>query len=502
MAKKPPVLGIDFGTTNTKAAWLDHSGSLHLVPVNDKSHVLPSAVWYAKRSQFVVGSGAIAMLVEAPETTIHAPKRFIGRSFRSHFVNSSKDRFAYKIVADKNGKAAVELHGEIVSFTEIASNIILRIVELARTSGGQDFDDCVLTVPAHFGYAQRRAVRAAAEMAGLEVRAIVNEPTAAALYYAKRRGVEQTVLIYDLGGGTFDISLVAIRGSLVMVLGTGGDPFLGGKDFDFQVAERWAERFEQKHGIDLRSDRQAMLRLSFAAERAKISLAKAEEVPVRVPVIAYKGDDPLDFQEVMTRNGLELMTANLVEKTLGASEDLVRDVGIKPDELSGLVFVGGQTRMLSLQRRMAAAFRHDPGKNINPEMGVAVGAAILGRSLDMPGGAELVDVISMPIGVMLPGLGAREVIPRNTGVPCLRTIDVETRPQAGSDLAIGLWEAQNAQSLDREFLGSIKVPAAWLATHSGRLKLEMRTGQNFDISAAMRCDDGAILELPIDAPRP
>ena len=502
MAKKPPVLGIDFGTTNTKAAWLDHAGSLHLVPVTDNRHTLPSAIWYPKRSQFVVGASALGMLIENPTQTVYAPKRFIGRSFRSHFVSNNKDKFSYEIVADKNGKAAVKLHGEVVSFTEIASNIIMRIVELAQASAGHDFDECVLTVPAHFGYAQRRAVRAAAEMGGMDVRAIINEPTAAALYYAKRRGVEQAVLIYDLGGGTFDISLVAIRGSLVMVLGTGGDPFLGGRDFDTQIAERLAERFERQHGYALRQDRQAMLRLTFAAERAKIALAKEQETLLHVPMIAYKNEQALDFSASLTRDALEMLTANLVERTLGASEELVRDVGIKPNELNGLVFVGGQTRMLSLQRRMAAAFHHDPGKNINPEMGVAVGAAILARSLDMPGGAELVDVISMPIGVMLPGHGAREVIPSNTGVPCLRTTDIDTRPAPGADLAIGLWEAQNAQSLDREFLGRVKIPASWLAAHSGHLKLELRAGQDFAISVAARAADRAILELPIDAPMP
>ncbi|MFH1811822.1 MAG: Hsp70 family protein [Pseudomonadota bacterium] len=496
-----PVLGIDFGTTNTKAAWIDHKGTLHVVPVSERSHILPSVVWFKARDRYVVGAEALRMVIDDPRNTIHAPKRFIGRPFRSHFVSHARERFSYDIVEGEGGKAAVMVHGQAVGFTEIAFNVIHRMVELANAAAGEDFDECVLTVPAHFGYSQRQALRAAAEMGGLDVRGIVNEPTAAALYTAKKRGIEQTILVYDLGGGTFDISLVAIRGSLVLVLASGGDPFLGGSDFDEQIARRLVERFENQHGVEVQNNRTLMQRVIFAAERAKIELSTAEQSTIRVPMLAYKGTQPLDFEHALTRDALELLTSNLIEKTLGASEQLVRKAGMAPPDIDELVFVGGQTRMLALQRRMAAAFRSDPGKNINPELGVAVGAAILGRGLGMPGGPDLVDVVSIPIGVIIPGLGSTEVIPRNTGIPCVRRTTIQQLPALGNPLVVGVYEAVDAQSVDREFLGSLRIEAGWLAQHAGELTLELKLDQDFDLTALVTSADGASLDLKLQAPR-
>lgn len=501
MSKSGQVLGIDFGTTNTNAAWVDRKGKLHLVPVTDKSYVMPSVIWFKTRERFLVGSSALQQVIDHPKDTIYGFKRFLGRPFKSHFVSSHKDRFTFDLCEGDNGFTAVNVHGQQVSLKEITFRVIHRIVELANAASGEEFEDCVLTVPAHFGYSQRQALRASAEMAGLDVRAIVNEPTAAALYCAKRSGIEQTILVYDLGGGTFDISLVALRGALVLVLATGGDPFLGGIDFDTQIASRLVERFENEHKLDVQSNHVVMQRLIFAAESAKIELSRVEEATLRVPVIAVKGGEVLGFEHTLSRNTAEMMTSNLVERTLGACEEMLGRVGKRPEDVDELVFVGGQTRMLALQRRLAAAFRTDPGKNINPELGVAVGAAILGRGLDMPGGPDLVDVVSIPIGVLLPGGQTREVIPRNTGMPCLRRIELETRPPAGAPMVMGVYEALDPQSLDRELLGTLRIESEWLVAHSGKLVLELRLGQDFDLAAAVTEVGGDKLELKLELPK-
>ncbi|MBN2358372.1 MAG: Hsp70 family protein, partial [Deltaproteobacteria bacterium] len=330
---------------------------------------------------------------------------------------------------------------------------------------------------------------------------IINEPTAAALYCAKRRGIEQTILIYDLGGGTFDLSLCAIRGQLVTVIGTGGDSFLGGNDFDAQIAKRLASRFESEHRVEIQSDKVVMQRLTFAAENAKIALAGREEVQLHVPFAAQRDGRPIDFDYTLTRDMLETMTSNLIEGTLGMCEDLLHDVGMTAKQVDELVFVGGQTRMLALQRRLAAAFRTDPGRNINPEMGVSVGAAILGRGLDLPGGPELADVVSLPINAMLPGGDTREVIPQNTGVPAVRRTVVERRSPPGVPMVIALVESPDARSVDRDMLGTVRIDPEWLDRHTGQFELEIRIGQDYDLSASILAADGNRLPLEVSAPR-
>jgi len=498
---KVGVLGIDFGTTNTNAAWVDRKGQLHLVPVSEKSYCMPSVVWYRSRDKYVVGATARQQIVDDPLNTVWGIKRFIGRRYKSSFVQRNHERMSCEMCELPTGSCGVKIHGQVIPATEVVCHIIQRILELANAAAGAEFGECVLTAPAHFGYAARRALRTAAEMAGLEVRGIINEPTAAALYCAKRRGIEQTILIYDLGGGTFDLSLCAIRGQLVTVLGTGGDAFLGGNDFDAQIAQRLASRFEAEHKVELRSNKVVMQRLTFAAENAKIALAQQEEVQLHAPFVAQRDGQPVDFDYTLTRDALETMTSNLIEGTLGLCEDLLHDVGMTPQQVDELVFVGGQTRMLALQRRLAAAFRTDPGRNMNPEMGVAVGAAILGRGLDLPGGPELADVVSLPINAMLPGGDTREVIPQNTGVPAVRRTVFERKTPPGLPMVIALVESSDARSVDREMLGTLRIEPGWLDQHAGQLELELRIGQDYDLTASIVAADGNRLALEVTAPK-
>ncbi|MEW5853274.1 MAG: Hsp70 family protein [Myxococcota bacterium] len=503
MARMKPVLGIDFGTTNTSAAWVDRKANLHMVPVTEVDHVLPSVVWYASRDRFVVGAGARQKIVDDPQNTVFGLKRFLGRQYRSEFVTRNKDRHLFKIVEGPDGTCAAEVHGEVKSLTTISFNIIHRIVELANAAAGagQEFEECVLTVPAHFGYRQRQIVRTAAEMAGLEVRAMINEPTAAALYYTRSRGGEQTLLVFDLGGGTFDATLIAIEGHLVKVLATGGDAFLGGAGFDERIAGALARRFQNDYGIDLSSQKVVMQRLIFASELAKIILSSEERANVRVVFAGEKNGRPIDLDYAMNREMLEQMIAPLIERCVGACEELLARKGLKASDVGELILVGGQTRTPALQRRLQAVFRTDPAKNINPELSVAAGAAMLGRSLDMPAGPGLVDVVSVPIWMMVPGKGPMEAIGANTAVPCARRMPIENRPPPGMPLALVLYEALEAASVDREILGSVRVEADWLALNPGPLELEVKMTQSFSLEISAHAGP-AIHPLDLVAPRP
>ncbi|MFH1807923.1 MAG: Hsp70 family protein [Pseudomonadota bacterium] len=496
-----PVLGIDFGTTNTSAAWIDHKRTLRVVPVSERSAVLPTVVWFRARDKHVVGSNARTQLIDDPTHTIHGFKRFLGRSLKSSFVQRHRERFLYPLVPDELGLCAVEIYGQVVHLREVATLVLRRIAELAQAAAGAPFEDCVLTVPAHYGYTQRRELARAASDAGLRVRALVNEPTAAALFAAKKRGIEQTLLIYDLGGGTFDVSVVAVRGALASVLATGGDAFLGGADFDEQIGRRLIERFEVARGLDVQSNKVVMQRVFLAAEAAKIALSTQEETTLRVPFVCSGADGQfVDFEYTLIRDALETLTSNLIERTLGACDEALKHAGMTRDDVDELVFVGGQTRMLPLKRRLSAAFKNDPTKAINPELAVAVGAAILGHSMDLPAGPDLVDVVSIPIGVVLPGGAMHEVIPRNTGVPCRRGTSVSPPVARGQDLVMGLIQAVELHSVERELVGLLRVPADWLQQNPGPLQLELVVEQDFSLKASVARSERRRLDLPILPP--
>lgn len=494
------VLGIDFGTTNTNAAWVDRRGEVHIVPVTDRSNVLPSVTWFKSRDRHVVGEVARQSILSDPHNTVFGIKRFLGRRFKSHFVTRNRGRYLFEICDGDEGMAAVKVHDEVISLVEVTSYMIRRILDLSNAASGEPFKQCVLTVPAHFSFSQRQALRQAAEMVGLQVRGLVNEPTAAALYCAKRRGVSQTILVYDLGGGTFDLSLVAIRGQLVLVLATGGDAFLGGANFDAQIAKRMAARFESEHKIDLQASEIVMQRMIFAAEQAKIALSEQESAKMTVRCVAVQDDGPLHFEQLLTRDSLETLTSNLIERTLGACDELLAKAEIDARAVDELVFVGGQTRMLPLRRRLSAAFHTEPSRYVHPELAVAVGAALLGRGLDLPGGPELVDVVSIPIGVMLPGGKTVEVIPSNTGIPCLRRVDLEVEAPPGHALTLALYEANDPLNVDRELLGTVQIEAGWLTGHSGPITLELRLGQDFELTTAVMGRGGERLTLAIRPP--
>ena len=486
-----PVLGIDFGTTNTAAAWVDRKGDVQVVPVREDSSVLPSVVCFHRNGSVLVGHSARELVVDDPKNTIFGVKRFLGRMYMSDFVGRHRGRFLFHLVEGPEGLAAVEVFGETRPFEDVAHEILKRIVELANIAAGQPFEECVLAVPAHYTYRQRQVIRRTAERL-LKVKAMVNEPTAASLYYARDQAatVDGTILVYDLGGGTFDATLLRVRRGLVEVLATGGDAFLGGADFDAKVVEHLCEQFERSHDVDLRKDMVVMQRLAFASEKAKIALSSETEAGLRVPCITVKGDRFLDLEVTLTRAELEALCAPLIERTLGISEKIIERAGLSPHEIDSVVFVGGQTHMPSLRQRLLQRLPFQPGARVDPELAVAIGAALLGRGIHV-----LVDVVSVPVGVMLPGVGPREAVPRNMALPCVRRVPIPQRPAPGQPLGMVVYEALDVTSIDRDVLGTARVEADWLAAHPGDLALEVRMSASFELSLFLHAGEA---RLPLE----
>jgi molecular chaperone DnaK len=490
-----PVLGIDFGTSNTAAAWVDAKNRVRVVPVREGVYLLPSVVWYGEQGQVLVGDSARQQLIEDPVHTIHGLKRFIGRRWTSPFVHRNKDHFGYKMVEGGDGLVAVDLFGHKRPLEDVAVEIIQRIMELSTASMRAKPESACLTVPAHYGYAQRQAIRAAAVRAGLKVKAMVNEPTAAAMYYARKKGNDGRVLVFDLGGGTFDATLLAVMGGVVKVLATGGDAFLGGQDFDARIVEELATRFERDTNIDLRPQTVSMWRTFVAAEAAKVSLSSNAEARVRVPCVTVDQDRFLDLDYVITRKELEEMAAPLIEKCLGICETILKQANVEPEDVDEIVFVGGQTRMPAIQRRLAQIFNTNPEKHIHPDLGVAVGAALLAR-----GDQSLIDVVSAPMGIMVPGVGAKELVPANTTIPSVKRLALGMRPAEGQPLVMALYESPDASSLEREHLGTTRAEADWLDDNPGDLEIEAWVGDDLSLSLALHADSGGRLPLQIERP--
>ena len=494
-----PVLGIDFGTTNTSAAFFDEAGKLRLVPVREKQFMLPSVVWYRAADKAVVGHAARSQIIDDPRHTVFEAKRFLGRRYQSEYVAKHRDKFAYELVEGEDGYCAFHVYGQVKPLTEVARQVIEQIATLAAHANGAPFSECVVGVPAHASVRQREAVRVAVEKAGLKLLAMVNEPTAAALYYANLRNPEQTVLIFDLGGGTFDATLMSVQNRMVKVQAIGGDAFLGGANFDEAVVEALVERFNEKHGVDLRANTVVMQRLLFAAESAKIALSRGDQTPLRVPCIVQKDEQFLDFDYALSRAELEQVSFKLIERIAAAVDDVLERAQVPIEAVDELVFVGGQSRMPAIRERFAKFKRFSSDKDVNPELGVAVGAAILGRNL-IRGTSGLSDVVPMPISVMLPGGASHEAVPANTPVPSTRVVPLEGLPQWNAPVPVVLFESLDRTSTERELLGTIQVGVEWRV--SGTPKLELTVGQDFVVHARLLSSSGSAADVTIVDAKP
>ncbi|HXN81340.1 MAG TPA: Hsp70 family protein [Myxococcales bacterium] len=456
--RKGPIIGIDLGTTNSCAAVVQRGKPL-VIPSREGYNTIPSIVALNDKNKFIIGHPAKGQLLINPHNTVYGAKRLIGRQFASPAVTDLIGRFPYKIVSGVRGEAAVQLGSQLLSLQKISSMVLIEVKEIAQQYLQQAVTRAVITVPAYYNDNQRQAVRHAGAMAGLFVERIVNEPTAAALAFAHGRKIDQRVMVYDLGGGTFDASVLELHGSINEVISTGGDTFLGGTDFDKVVVDHLLAKFKEANGIDFPGDRVALQRVNDAAERAKIALSEVLEYQVKVPFVAMVGDKPYDLVETLTRAQLVSLTSHLIDRTLKVCGEVLGARGLKPSDIDEVLLVGGQSRMPLVRERLLGFFGREASRAVHPDEAVALGAALLAHSLDSPDadGVVLIDVLPMSVGVGLPGGRFKKVIERNTSLPHRKKLSIATSKDDQRELEIAVFQGEADKAQDNEYLGTLGV---------------------------------------------
>jgi len=459
------IVGIDLGTTNScvavvEAVTASSASDVKVIPNAEGARTTPSVVASVASGERLVGQVARRQAVTNAENTVYAVKRLMGRKVASPEVQRAASLVPYAIVAAPNGDAWVELRGKAHAPPEISAMILAHMKEIAERYIGEPVTEAVVTVPAYFDDAQRQATKDAGQIAGLEVRRIINEPTAAALAYGlDKKGASETIAVYDLGGGTFDISILEIRGGVFSVIATGGDTHLGGEDFDGRLMDMLVGEFQLEHGVDLRTQSMAMQRLKEAAEKAKHELSSSLETEINIPFITVGADGgPLHLERTMPRNELEMLTQDLVERTIEVSRDVLRDAKLAPSAIQSVVLVGGMTRMPAVQAAVKDLFGKDPQKGVNPDEVVAVGAALQAAAL--AGQADdilLLDVTPLSLGVEVGGGLMKTIIPRNTTIPTSGREEFTTSRDGQTFVPIHVLQGERAKAADCQSLARFEL---------------------------------------------
>ncbi len=463
------IVGIDLGTTNSCAAVVK-DGRPYVIPSREGHNTVPSIVALNSRHKIVVGHLAKAQLLTNPKATVYGAKRLVGRPFESEVVQDIRTKFAYEIVPDANGLAAVRLGPETLSLEQVSALVLREVKEVAQNHLGEEVNRAVITVPAYYNERQRAAVRNAGALAGLHVERIVNEPTAAALAYAFGRHLNQRVLVYDLGGGTFDASVLELNDNVYEVVSTGGDTFLGGVDFDNRIVERLLEVWKESTGEAFGGDRVALSRLVDAAERAKCALSERAEFPVHLPFLALKDGHPVSLDTSLFRAQVASMVAPLVDRTIEVCQDVLLAKGLRPKDIQEVLLVGGQSRMPLVHEKVAAFFGKPPSRSVHPDEAVAIGAALLAHSLGSAEGVVLIDVLPMSIGIGLPGGRVKTIIERNTALPARKQYGLATSRDGQTEFELVVVQGESPIASECEYLGTLRL-GGLPAGPRGRVKI-------------------------------
>jgi molecular chaperone DnaK len=453
----PKIIGIDLGTTNSCVAVVDVA-TPQVIPNREGSRTTPSVVGFTEDSERLIGQIAKRQAITNPFNTVFAIKRLIGRKFDSEEVSHAKKILPYNIVAATNGDVKVKIRERDYSPEEVSAFVLMEIREFAEEFLGEKVTEAIITVPAYFNDSQRQATRDAGKIAGLDVLRIINEPTAAALAYGLDNRQNQYIVVYDLGGGTFDVSVLKLEDGLFEVLSTSGDTYLGGEDFDKRVMDRLIEVFQKDTGIDLRDDRMALQRLKEAAEKAKCELSIEQESRITLPFISADASGPKHLNHVLTRRELETLVEDLVQKTIGPVNDALQAAGISPREIDEVVLVGGQTRMPRVIEAVRQVFGKDPNRNINPDEVVAVGAAIQGGILrgdikDM----VLLDVTPLSLGIETHGGLFTKLIERNSTIPTKNSLVFTTVADNQSKVTVHVLQGEREFARENKSLGKFDL---------------------------------------------
>ncbi len=462
------IIGIDLGTTNSCVAVMEGK-SARVIENSEGTRTTPSVVAFADDGEVLVGQAAKRQAVTNPKHTVFASKRLIGRKFDDPVVQKDIGLAPYKVVPHDNGDAWIEVTGKKMAPPEISARVLQKMKKTAEDYLGQEITEAVVTVPAYFNEAQRQATKDAGRIAGLDVKRIINEPTAAALAYGmdKKRG-DQKIAVYDLGGGTFDISIIEIAEvegeHQFEVLATNGDTFLGGEDFDRELINYMADEFKKDNGLDLRNDPLALQRLKEAAEKAKIELSTSQQTEINLPYVTADASGPKHLNLKVTRSKLESLVEHLIERTIGPCRQALKDAGLQLSEVEDVILVGGQTRMPKVQEAVRGFFDRDPRKDVNPDEAVAIGAAIQAGVLSGDvGDVLLLDVTPLSLGIETLGGIMTKLIEKNTTIPTKATQVFSTAENGQTAVTVHVLQGERERAAANKSLARFdltEIPAA------------------------------------------
>ncbi len=451
------IIGIDLGTTNSCVAVIE-AGDPVVIANAEGSRTTPSVVAFTDKGERLVGQIARRQAITNPENTVYAIKRLIGRKFTDPEVKKDIEIVSYKIAEAKNGDAWVKVRGKEYSPAEISAMVLQKMKQTAEDYLGEEVKDAVITVPAYFNDSQRQATKDAGRIAGLNVQRIINEPTAASLAYGLDKKKDMKIAVFDLGGGTFDISILELGEGVFEVKSTNGNTHLGGEDFDQRIIEYLADEFKKDQGIDLRTDRMALQRLKEAAEKAKMELSSSMETDVNLPFITADASGPKHLNIKLSRSKLEKLVEDLIEKVEGPCRTALQDAGLSPSDINEVILVGGMTRMPKVQERVKSIFGREPSRGVNPDEVVAVGAAIQGGVLR--GDVKdilLLDVTPLSLGIETLGAVFTKLIEKNTTIPTRKSQIFSTAADNQPAVSIHVLQGEREMASDNKTLGRFEL---------------------------------------------